>query len=610
MFKKILQSDLLKDFRQILFFMKKSGARFGFFSLSIIFSIGLTLFNLYTVSLLFPLVQGIIKSDFSHVKDVQVIKEIISIYPSLFNTSIKLFILLVVWIYLSIIFKNILRYVANVSNDKQAKIATQNIRSLLFNRCLSFGKSFYDQNKTADIHRIITRSAGTIEGQFKNLQNFIIDGLLISMYLGAMLIISWKLTIISVIAFPFVNLITKKIILKIRTAIRRNEELSINLNNWIFNILSCLPIIKSFGKEKKELESYQLVSQKEVEEVYRAKKISNLLGPLEDIGSTTSILMLALGMAFIFYVDKSLDPTNAFVFFYLAQNLMNKRNIFNNFKYHVIQASKTIEDINVLLNESDQYLISYGSLKIKDIKEGITFKNLNFSYNQEDGLIIKNFNLFFPAGKISALVGPTGSGKSTIASLLLRLYECPANSIMVDKKDIRDFDIDSWRQNISVVSQDNVLFNNTLYHNLSYGADQEISEEKIKFVCKQTTAADFIESLPEKYNTIIQEHGSNFSGGEKQRIAISRALLRDFNLLILDEATSALDAATEEKVMDAIYNTAKGKTVIIISHRLSTIKKADHIVYLKDGQVKESGNLKELSEKKGLFYNDLQKQKI
>lgn len=242
MFKKILQSSLLKDFHQILFFMKKSGARFGFFSLSIVFSIGLTLFNLYTVSLLFPLVQGIIKSDFNHVKDVQVIKEIISLYPSLFDTSIRLFILLVVWIYLSIIFKNVLRYVANVSNDKQTKIATQNIRSLLFNRCLSFGKSFYDQNKTADIHRIITRSAGTIEGQFKNLQNFIIDGLLISMYLGAMLIISWKLTIISVIAFPFVNLITKKIILKIRAAVRRNEELSINLNNWIFNILSCLPI--------------------------------------------------------------------------------------------------------------------------------------------------------------------------------------------------------------------------------------------------------------------------------------------------------------------------------------------------------------------------------
>ena len=610
MFIKLLQSDLVKDFRQILFFMKKTGARFKFFIISIVFSLGLTLFNLYTVSLLFPLVQGIIKSDFSHVRDVKLISSVIKAAPNLFDSSIQLFILLIIWIYLSIILKNALRYIANLSNDKQAKIATKNIRNLLFEKCLSLGKSFYDTTKTADIHRIITRSANTIEGQFKNLQNFIIDGLLILMYLGAMLFISWKLTIISGLAFPLVNLITKKIIHKIRAAVRKNEELGISLNNRIYNVLICLPLIKSFAREKKELELYEKDSQKEIEEVYRAKKISNLLTPLEDIGATTSILMLALGMAFIFYVDKSLDPTSAFVFFYLAQNLMNKRNIFNNFKYQVIQASKTIEDINNLLNESDDHLITSGTINISQINKNISFKNLTFAYNTEAGPVIKNLNLTLPSGQITALVGPTGSGKSTIANLLLRFYDCPPNTIFVDDIDIRDLNLDSWRQNISVIGQDNLLFNESVKYNLAYGASADITDEQIFSLSRRVAVSDFVEKLPEKYQTVIEEHGSNFSGGEKQRLAIARALLRDYKLLIMDEATSALDSDTEERVMATINEVSRDKTVLIISHRLSTIKKADNIIFIQNGEIKESGSLNELLEKKGLFYNDWQKQKI
>lgn len=610
MFKKILENDLIKDLKQVISFMKRTGVRLKFFSLSLFFSLGLTLFNLYTVALLFPLVQGIIKGDFSNVKDLKLVGSIVNLYPHFFNSSIRLFALLIVWIYLNIIFKNILQYATSVSVGYQAKNATANMRNLLFDRCLSFGKSFYDKNKISFIHGIVTKSSNIIEDQFKSLQNFIVDNFLIIMYLGAMLLISWKLTLISAISFPIVNILTKKIISKIRDSVKTTEQATFVLNDQIFNVLNCIPIVKGFAKENYERSMYQDASNKEVEGSYKTGKIWSLLAPIEDISTTTSILLLAFGMVLVIYFDKNLDPTNAFIFFYLAQNLMNRLNSLNNFKYNIVRAGRTVGDINNLLGENNEHIISHGDKVFEKLERGIEIKNLNFSYDISGQEVLKNLSLTIPKGKITAIVGPTGSGKSTIASLLLRFYNCPPNSIFIDGVDIRDFSLKSLNNKISFVTQESLLFNNTIRHNITYGLHEEISDDKIMDISKKTVVHDFVNRMPEKYDTMIEEHGSNLSGGEKQRIAITRALIKDHDILIMDEATSALDANTESKIVNTISEVSKGKTLIIISHRLSTIKNADNVIFIDKGQVKESGTLDEVLALKGSFYKDWIAQKI
>ena len=590
--------------------MKRTGVRLKFFTISLFFSLGLTLFNLYTVALLFPLVQGIIKSDFSNVKGIKLVGSIVNLYPQFFNSSMRLFVLLVVWIYLNIIFKNILQYASSVSIGYQAKNATVNMRNLLFDRCLDFGKSFYDKNKISYIHRTVTKSSDVIEFQFKSLQNFIVDNFLIIMYLGTMLIISWKLTIISAITFPIMNIFTKKILGKIKEYVEKAEQASLDLNDKIYNVLSCIPLIKGFAKENYERSLYRDASKKEIEESYKVKKISSLIVPIQDISSTTSILLLALGMALVIYFDKNLDPTNAFIFFYLAQNLMNKLNALNNFKLNIVSSGKMVQDINNLLDQNDEYIIPSGNKIFEKLEKGIEIKNLSFSYEKSRPEVIKNLSLKIPKGKITAIVGPTGSGKSTLASLLLRFYDCPPNSIFIDGVDIRDFNLKSLNDKISFVTQDNFLFNNTIKHNISYSLHKEASDEEIISISEKTIVHDFVNKMPEKYNTVIEERGSNLSGGEKQRIAIARALIKDHEILIMDEATSSLDANTESKIVDAINKVSQGKTLIIISHRLSTIKNADNIIFIEKGQVKESGNLDEILALKGLFYKDWISQKI
>jgi len=610
MFKRISQIELVKDIKQVVSFMKMSGVRLKFFISSLTLSIGLTLFNLYTVSLLFPLVDGVIKGNFDNVKRLKMVGAIVAHYPNIFSTSLQLFLLLVFWVYLTIIIKNVLQYGAFLSTQYQAKSATVKLRNVLFNKCLSFGKSFYDKNKLAYIHGVVTKSTGVIEGQFSLFQNFIIQIFLLVMYLAVMIRVSWKLTLISVISFPIVNFLTRKVIVRIRESLKLAETAGLNLRERVMDLLYCWPVIKAFSKEENEKMAFAAASDDEIEQSFKSQKIANLLMPIEDIGATTSTLLLALGMALVIYLDHSISPTGALVFFYLAQKIVPGMNSINNFRLGIINAGRAVDDINGLLKGNDDFIIKSGEKELADFQKGIEIKNLSFSYSHSSDSVLKNVSFFIPKGKMTAIVGPTGSGKSTIANLLLRFYDCPAGTIFFDGVDVREYKIDSLLKKMSFVSQEVLLFSNTIEHNIKYGSQKDISPEEIERVSRKTTVHDFVERLPQGYNTKLAERGNNFSGGEKQRISITRALLKDYEIFIMDEATSSLDGRTEHKIVEALEDFSGGKTLIVISHRLSTIRKADYIVYLEKGAVKESGTLEELLNLQGEFYKQWQAQKI
>lgn len=600
--KKFKEIEWIIDLKKIFYFMKTSKVKMRFLVICVILSLGLTLFSMYTVSLLFPLAQGIIQGSFENVKSLSIIGSVVKKFPNFFNSSTKLFLLLVFWVYFTVIVKNILQYGAFLSAQYQAKVSTIKLRELLFERLLSFGKKFYDNNTVAYLHGILTKSTGAIEQQFSFLQKFIIQILLLCVYLSIMIYISWKLTIISIIIFPIISLFTKNIIKKIKEMSFEYSVVSTNLSNKVLNILYCMPLVKGYAKEDKEKDLFSKASEDELESSFKMQKVTNLVGPIEDVGTTTGILFVAIGLAWVLSFDHTLVAAKALIFFYLAMKIIPGLNALNEFKLGIARSAGQIKEIEYVLEDTDLFKVEEGNKEFAGIKNSIEIKNLNFSYTDDNKAVLKGLNFLIEKGKTTAIVGPTGSGKSTIANLILRFYDCPKGSIFVDGQDIKEFSVKSLRKHMAFVSQDNFLFNDTIKYNICYSNDENISEEKFNEVMKKTFVSDFVEKLPNRYDAIVGDRGVKLSGGEKQRLSIARALIKDPEILILDEPTSSLDSQTENNISRFVGEITRDKTVIVIAHRLSTIKNADRIVYIEGGKVIESGTIQELVDKKGAFF--------
>jgi subfamily B ATP-binding cassette protein MsbA len=565
---------------------------------------------MYTVYLLFPLTRGIISNDFSHVRSLRGIHTIVEHYPSLFDTSIKLFILLVVWIYLITIIKNVFNYFAKLSIQTQAKIATVRLRQMLLEKCMGFGKDFYDKNTIAYLQTLLTKSSLLIETRLKLFQDFFTEILLIAAYILIMVHISWKLTVVAGIIFPLVTLITQAIVKKVQAASLEQGRLTTNLNNKIFNILHCMPVIKSFSKEQEEMRSFSEISAEEIEHSFKVQRLTSLVRPIEDVGAMTTNLFIAFAMAMVMQSDHGLSASNAFVFFYLALKTVPGLNAFNRFRLGLANSAVSLEDMEKILNDGESFVVKGGEKEFSGIQEGIEFRNLTFTYPGQKFPTLEGVNFFIPKRSIVAIVGPSGSGKSTLVNLLLRFYDCPSQSIYIDHQDIREYTIPSLRRHMGLVSQDVLLFNDTIRKNILYGASEETPDTDLKDLMQRIHIHDFIEKMPNKYESSVGERGSRLSGGERQRIAVARAIIKDSDILIMDEATSALDSQAETSMSDGILGMAREKTIVIIAHRLSTIKKADKIVYLERGRVAETGSLQELLDLKGLFYKQWIAQKL
>jgi len=262
-----------------------------------------------------------------------------------------------------------------------------------------------------------------------------------------------------------------------------------------------------------------------------------------------------------------------------------------------------------ILSNEDKFFVKGGTKEFKGLKEKIEIKNLTFSY--VTGLpILNNASFSIEKGKMTAIVGPTGSGKTTIISLLIRFYEIPKSTIVIDGIDIKDFTLESLRKHMALVSQETLLFNDSLRKNIIYGLKRNVSEKELIEATKKARLYEFIKKLPEGFETTIGDRGVKLSGGEKQRLSIARALLKKVEILMLDEATSSLDSITEKMIQESIDEAVKGRTSIVIAHRLSTIKNADKIVFIENGEVIEQGKIKELLDKKGKFYEHWMQQKF
>ena len=454
-------------------------------------------------------------------------------------------------------------------------------------------------NLTYDVSHITNLLSNAILIVFKDSLTLI--GLLVVMFVQ-----NWKLALISIIMIPIASLFAKTLGKRMGKVVTQAQERSGNLISYLVEIFKNHKITKIFQKEKYEINR---VDKHLTELMNKNKKIATVLIRMSPIMEVLTGIMIAI---LIFYSGKL-----------MAQNKLDINNFFSFLAAMMLayQPVRSLSTLNMVLNQglsaaSRILPIIDNKNKINDLessevlnvnKANINFKDVKFSYNEEENKVLDQINLNFEGGKMTSLVGHSGSGKSTILNLIPRFYDIESGDILIDDQSIYKTKIKSLRNNISLVSQETTLFDDTIRNNIKYAKD-DATDDEIKEVAKLSYCDEFIDLLPNKYDTIIGENGIRLSGGEKQRISIARAMMKKSSIILLDEATSSLDSETESKIQEALSILTKNRTTIVIAHRLSTILNSNNIYVIDSGKIVANGRHEDLIKNSELYKNFYEKQ--
>ena len=454
-------------------------------------------------------------------------------------------------------------------------------------------------NLTYDVMHITNLLSNAILTLFKDSLTLI--GLLTVMFLQ-----NWKLALISIVMIPLASISAKTLGKRIGKVTTEAQEKSGHLTTYLVELFKNHKLIKIFQKENLEVNKADeyLAELKD-----KNKKIQTVFVRLSPIMETLTGIMIAV---LIFYSGKlmakgEVDINNFFSFlaammlaYQPVRSLSTLNMIINSGLSAASRILPVIDQKNKIKNSE-----SAKPLEIKDA--GINFNNVNFSYEENEGPTLQSINLKFEGGKMTSLVGHSGSGKSTILNLIPRFYDAKSGDIIIDDQSIYGSTIESLRSEISMVSQETTLFDDTIKNNIKYGR-QEATDEEVFKVAKLSYCNEFINNLPNKFDTLIGENGVRLSGGEKQRLSIARAMMKQSSIILLDEATSSLDSETESKIQDALKILTKNKTTIVIAHRLSTILSSNNIYVIDKGKIIDNGNHETLIGKSDLYKNFYEKQ--
>jgi subfamily B ATP-binding cassette protein MsbA len=430
---------------------------------------------------------------------------------------------------------------------------------------------------------------------------FTLTGLLILMFYQ-----NWKLALFSLIMMPLAAFVAKSLGKRMGKATTESADASGNFATLLSEILRGAKIIKIYQREDSEKKRVAESSKNLTDKEIKIGKIIIRATPIMEI--LTGIMIAGFIYFSGFLIAKGEIGVNNF-FSFLAAMMLSYQPVRSlaTLNMSVYQAAAAAERIFALLDRENKIKNNLGLPSIKIKNSNINFENINFQYDIGSDDAVKNINLNIQGNKVTALVGHSGAGKSTILNLIPRFYEPQNGKILIDNQNISEISLSSLRKNISLVSQDVILFDDTVENNVRYARLNSTQTEIIE-ACSLAAADEFIKNLPEKYNTIIGENGLRLSGGQKQRISIARAILKNSPIILLDEATSSLDADSESKVQNAIFNLTKNKTTLVIAHRFSTIKKADNIVLMSKGNVIATGTHNELLNNSKEYENLYKKQ--
>ncbi|HEX3281739.1 MAG TPA: ABC transporter transmembrane domain-containing protein [Pyrinomonadaceae bacterium] len=489
--------------------------------------------------------------------------------------------------------KGIAEYFSTYLMARIGQSAVLKLRQDLFSHLLAQSASFFERHRTNYLVSRLVSSAAAIEAAVSStLRDMLRESFTLIFFLGASFYYSWRLTLGSLTIAPIVAVLTARFGTALRNLSRESLEGNKQLTDTAQEALSNQTIVKAYRSESRESERFTTVAKRIVRANLRTASISGFAPPtIEMIGMIFVVFLLYFGqreivsgrmyaaqfLAFIFFLFRSYDP-------------MRKLSRLQNAMEQALAAAQHVWEV---MDEDAHLPEKANAVVLGPVARAIELKDVSFGYANEARSVLHNINLTVPAGSMVALVGESGGGKSTLTKLLPRFHDPVSGVVLWDGTDLRDATISSLRAQIALVTQETVLFNDTVRHNIAYGKPNATDAE-IEEAARIAFAHDFIEELPHKYETIVGERGIFLSGGQRQRLAIARALLVDAPVLILDEATSALDAESERFVQQAIANLVRNRTTMVIAHRLSTVRRADAIVVMAGGRITEVGTHAEL----------------
>tara|TARA_Y100000817_G_scaffold186854_1_gene146017 strand:+ start:929 stop:2761 length:1833 start_codon:yes stop_codon:yes gene_type:complete len=498
------------------------------------------------------------------------------------------------------ILKNIFLYLKNLSMSfVQLRIVTQ-LRNRIYAHLQSLSLSFFHKRKSGDLSSVIIHDVTMLNNSIgTTFQKIIVEPINIIAFTILLFIISWKLMLIALLIIPISQLVIQYIGKSIRRKARRNTKQIGGILSIITENLSSTRIVKAFAMEDHEIDKFNNESWKYFGLLFRSAKLRLTSSPIiETIGVSMAVLLLWLGGSEV-VIGSTLSSEDFLRFMFLLFSMLGPIRSLSNVHITLQNGYASAERIFDVLDEKSD-VPDNGENEIESLNKGLIFNNVNFDYG-EGSFELKDISFEIAKGETVALVGASGSGKSTIADLIPRFFDISRGKVMVDNKDIKDYKLRSLRGMMGIVTQETILLNTSIWQNICYGSN--FNEKRLVEASEGANVVEFIDSLEDRYDTLVGERGVKLSGGQQQRIAIARAIYKNPSLLLLDEATSALDTKSERLVQNALDNLMKNRTVLVIAHRLSTIKNADRIIVLDKGAIVESGTHKELYDKNGIYYN-------
>ena len=484
----------------------------------------------------------------------------------------------------------------------------RDIRTKLYNKVVSLPIGFFSKERKGDIIARMTGDVVEVENSIvTSLDMLIKNPIFIIIYFGTMIYISWELTLFTICVIPALGWIMGTVGRKLKAKSLVAQQKLGETTSQMEETLGGLRIIKAFIAEKKMSARFMRCSNELRAAIMRVTTRQAAAHPMSEfLGTCVIVIVLWFGGTLILGDNSPISAASFIYYLTILYSIINPLKDLSKASYNVPRGLASMERIDAILKAENPITDGEGGKEIDKMNDCIEFRDLTFSYDGERD-VLKNINLKIEKGKTVALVGQSGSGKSTMVDLIPRFYDVEKGAITIDGTNIKDLKVKSLRSLIGNVNQEAILFNDTFYNNITFGVENATMEQVIE-AAKIANAHDFIMATEDGYNTNVGDRGCRLSGGQRQRISIARAILKNPPILILDEATSALDTESERLVQEALERLMKTRTTIAIAHRLSTIKNADEICVLRDGEIVERGKHEELLKMDGVYkrLNDMQ----
>ena len=515
------------------------------------------------------------------------------------DTPQSALLLVVALVIVTFLLKNLFNYLASYHMMHLRNGVLKDLRKTMYDKIISLPISFYSEKRKGDVMARMLGDVGEVQNSFFMLLELIVrEPMTIIISIVFMFSISWKLTLFVFLFIPIAGFTISKIGKSLKAQSSKAQFEGGYLISIVEESLSGLKVVKSYNAEPIFRNKFGGSVDRLLKLSNKIGKKNNLAGPLSEVMGIITIAVLLYYGGSLVLVEKSIEGEVFLAFMGLAYNILTPAKAISKASYAVKNGIAAAERVFEILEHENTIDTKSDAIVKTDFNDKVTVENINFRYGDEN--VLKNFSIEVPKGKTVALVGQSGSGKSTIANLLTRFYDVQEGAVKIDGIDVRDMNIHSLRGMMGLVTQDSILFNDTIKNNILIGKPDATDDEIIDAL-KIANAFEFVNDLPDGIETNIGDAGGKLSGGQKQRLSIARAVLKNPPIMILDEATSALDTESEKFVQVALENMMQNRTSIVIAHRLSTIQKADNIIVMQKGEIVEQGTHAELMAKEGMY---------